>query len=193
MYDGIKLELASTPPDSPMLGDECLVADHYEGENVNENYTKVQEKLEEALRALNGYVHVIVNKENIVQDLISIYKDSTILEKKAVVGKEGAEASGDGLLREIYSLFWDSFLSQSDGDSEHSIPILPNLNQEDYVNVGRILTHQFVLCLEIFFLLQYVHRRLFFCSSYLTHRVNVLLRLRSRRIQETRAPVNRTD
>jgi len=145
-----------------MLGDECLVADHYEGENVNENYTKVKEKLEEALRALNGYVHVIVDKENIVQDLISIYKDSTILEKKAVVGKEGAEASGDGLLREIYSLFWDSFLSQSDGDSEHSIPILPNLNQEDYVNVGRILTHQFVLCFEIFFLLQSVHRRLFF-------------------------------
>ena len=116
MYDGIELELASTPPDSLMLGDECLVADHYEGEDVNENYTKVKGKLEEALRALNGYVHVIVNKENIVQDLISIYKDSTILEKKAVVGKEGAEASGDGLLRDIYSLFWDSFLSQSDGD-----------------------------------------------------------------------------
>ena len=43
-------------------------------------------------------------------------------------------------------MFWDSFLSQSDGDSEHSIPILPNLNQEDYVSIGRILTHQFVLC-----------------------------------------------
>ena len=121
------------------------LVDQYEGEIVNENYTKVQEKREEALRALNGIVHVIVNKENIVQDLISIYKDPGILEKNVVVGIEGAEASGDGVLREVYSLFWDSFLSQSDGDSEHSIPILPNLNQEDYVSIGRILTHQFVL------------------------------------------------
>ena len=132
--------MVRTPPAS--------LVDQYEGEIVNENYTKVQEKREEALRALNGIAHVIVNKENIVQDLISIhvYKDPGILEKNVVVGIEGAEASGDGVLREVYSLFWDSFLSQSDGDSEHSIPILPNLNQEDYVSIGRILTHQFVLC-----------------------------------------------
>ena len=129
--------MARTPPAS--------LVDQYEGEIVYENYTKVQEKREEALRALNGIVHVIVNK-NIVQDLISIYKDPGILEKNVVVGIEGAEASGDGVLREVYSLFWDSFLSQSDGNSEHSIPILPNLNQEDYVSIGRILTHQFVLC-----------------------------------------------
>jgi len=56
-----------------------LVEDHYEGEIVNENYTKVQGKREEALRALNGNVHVIVNEEDIVQDLISIYKDPCIL------------------------------------------------------------------------------------------------------------------
>ena len=35
LYDGIELELASMPPDLLMLGDECLVADHYEGEIVN--------------------------------------------------------------------------------------------------------------------------------------------------------------
>lgn len=46
-----------------MLGDECL---------VNENYTKAHEKREEALRALNRNVRAIVNKENIVQDLIKI-------------------------------------------------------------------------------------------------------------------------
>ena len=43
-------------------------------------------------------MHVIVNKENIVQDFISIYKDPGILEKNIVVGIEGAEASGDGVL-----------------------------------------------------------------------------------------------
>lgn len=53
-----------------MLGDEFL---------VNENYTKAHEKQEEALRALNGNVRVIVNKhdkENIVQDLIKIWASS---------------------------------------------------------------------------------------------------------------------
>ncbi|PFX29257.1 hypothetical protein AWC38_SpisGene5964 [Stylophora pistillata] len=78
LYGGIQLQSASTPPDFLVLGDECLVADHHEGELI---------------------------------------KKTTL-----------------------------SFLSQSDGDSQHSIPILPNLNQEDYVRIGRILTHQFVLC-----------------------------------------------
>lgn len=56
MYDGIQLHFASAPPDSLMLGDECL---------VNENYTKAHEKREEALRALYGNVRAIVNKENL--------------------------------------------------------------------------------------------------------------------------------
>lgn len=60
LYDGIQLHLASTPPDSLMLGDECL---------VDENYTKAHEKREEALRALNRNVRVIVNKKNNFQDL----------------------------------------------------------------------------------------------------------------------------
>ncbi|PFX14421.1 hypothetical protein AWC38_SpisGene21425 [Stylophora pistillata] len=32
LYDGIQLQLASTPPDFPVLGDECLATDHYERE-----------------------------------------------------------------------------------------------------------------------------------------------------------------
>ena len=59
---------------------------------------------------------------------------------------EGTDATGDGVLREIYSLFWDTFLSESERDSEHTIPIIPSLDQEDYVSTGRIITHQFVLC-----------------------------------------------
>ncbi|PFX18051.1 Spermidine/spermine N(1)-acetyltransferase-like protein 1 [Stylophora pistillata] len=77
---------------------------------------------------------------------MAVSRDPSILEKNVVVGIEGAEASGEGVLREVNSLFWHNSLSQSSGDSEHSIPILPNLNQEDYVSIGRILTHQFVLC-----------------------------------------------
>ena len=81
-----------------------------------------------------------MNKENIVQELLSIYKDPSILEKN-----EGTDATDNGVLQEIYSLFWDTFLSQCDGDSEHTIPIVPSLDQEDYVSIGRIITHQVIL------------------------------------------------
>ena len=91
MYNGIELQLTSMPPDSIMLGDECLVPDHYE-------YIKIQEKREEALHVLDGNVSVIVNKENIVHDLVSMYKDPSILQRKVSVVIEGTEASGDGVL-----------------------------------------------------------------------------------------------
>ena len=102
-------------------------------EIVKENYSKLQKKRKKALDALEGNVSIIVSKENIVHDLISVYKDPSILEKNVSAVIEGAEATGDGVLREVYSLFWTTFLSQSDGDSEHPIPVLPDLNQEDYV------------------------------------------------------------
>ena len=115
-------------------------------EIVKENYSKLQKKRKKALDALEGNVSIIVNKENIVHDLTSVYKDPSILDKNVSAVIEGAEATGDGVLQEIYSLFWTAFLSQSDGDSKHTIPVLPDLNQEDYVSIGRILTHQYVLC-----------------------------------------------
>ena len=114
-------------------------------EIVKEN-SKLQKKQKKALDALEGNVSIIVNKENIVHDLISVYKDPSIREKNVSAVIEGAEATGDGVLRDVYSLFWATFLSQSDGDSEHTIPVLPDLNQEDFVSIGRILTHQYVLC-----------------------------------------------
>lgn len=141
MYNGIQLYSASKPPNSLMSGDECLVADHYEGEIVNENYTKVQEKREEALRAMIANVHVIVNKGNIVQDLISIYKDPSILEKNVVVGIEGEK------LREM--VYCKRFiLCFGTGSCLKVIvtAIFPYLNREDYVSIGRILTDQFVRC-----------------------------------------------
>ena len=45
----------------------------------------------------------------------------------------------------IYQLAPKESGPQSDGDSEHTIPILPNLNQE-YASIGGIVTHQYVQC-----------------------------------------------
>ena len=49
-------------------------------EIVKENYSKLQKKRKKALDALEGNVSIIVNKENIVHDLISVYKDPSRIE-----------------------------------------------------------------------------------------------------------------
>ena len=143
-FDVSGLYSPSQPAHFP-IPDDGLEAERKE-EIVKENYIKLQNKRKEALDSLEETVAIIVSRENIVRDLLSVYKDPSILQMKVSAVIEGSEATGDGVLREVYSSFWDTFLSESDGDSEHTLPILPNLSQEDYVSIGRILTHQFVLC-----------------------------------------------
>ena len=50
-------------------------------------------------------------------------------------------------VRVVYSLFWGSFLSKC-WRYRALNSILPNLNQEDYVRIGRILIHQFECNIE---------------------------------------------
>ena len=144
LLDGSEVKSIRQAQCAPSLSDQCVGGD--KEKTFNESYKKIEEKRMEALKILKGNVSILVNKENIVQDLLSIYKDPSILEKNVSAFIEGTDATGDGVIREVYSLFWDTFLSQSDGDIEHTIPIVPSLDQEDYVSIGRIITHQFVLC-----------------------------------------------
>ena len=146
-FDGSEVKSIRQGQGAPSLqtvSDQCAGAD--KEKIVNESYKKIEGKRTEALNILKGNVSIMVNKENIVQDLLSIYKDPSILEKNVSPFIEGTDATGDGVLQEIYSLFSDTFLSQSDGDGEHAIPIVPSLDQGDYVSIGRIITHQFFLC-----------------------------------------------
>ena len=143
-FDVSGLYSPSQPVHFP-IPDDVLDAERKE-EIVKENYAKLQKKRKEALDSLKETVAIIVSRENIVRDLISVYKDPSILQRKVAAVIKGSEATGDGVLREVYSSFWDTFLSQSDGDSEHTLPLLPDLSREDYVSIGRILTHQFILC-----------------------------------------------
>ena len=142
-FDVSGLYSPSQPAHLP-IPDDGLEVEHKE-EIVKENYIELQNKRKEALDSLKETVAIIVSRENIVGHLLSVYKDPSILQMKFSAVIEGSEATEDGVLR-VYSSFWDTFFSESDGDSEHTLPILPNLSQEDYVSIGRILTHQFLLC-----------------------------------------------
>ncbi|KAK3730141.1 hypothetical protein QZH41_015851 [Actinostola sp. cb2023] len=129
-----------------LLEDDEFIATEDPPPHYN-TYDTINTKREAAFNSLDEAIDITVNKENIVKDLMSLYKEGSILRNRIIAGMEEDRASGDGVLQEVYSLFWDSFLSDnSEGDIEFTIPVVPSLSPEDYIIVGKIITHQFVLC-----------------------------------------------
>lgn len=113
-----------------------------------ENYDRLEEKRKSAYDDLRDVRNVRVTKENIVRDLIELYKDPSIVNCRLLLEIAGQEdAVGNGVLREAYSLFWDNLLANNTmGETEFTIPMTPHFTPEDYVSIGRIITHQFVQC-----------------------------------------------
>ena len=55
-------------------------------------------------------------------------------------------ALGDGVLREVYSVFWDSFVARfCEGSRQFAVIPNPSLSDENYEALRRIITHQLVL------------------------------------------------
>lgn len=92
--------------------------------------------------------YIIVDKNDVVKLLLEMYhEDEAISNNKLVVSFEGEQANGDGLLRELYSLFWESFFSQNcEGSNQYTLCVLPNLSEEDFTALGRLITHMFIQC-----------------------------------------------
>ena len=99
-FDVSGLYSPSQPSHFP-IPDDVLDIERKE-EIVKENYAKLQKKRKEALDSLIETVAIIVSRENIVRDLISVYKDPSILQRKVTAVIEGSEATGEGVLREVY-------------------------------------------------------------------------------------------
>lgn len=108
-------------------------------------YECLQNKRKVAFDSLDYTEVVKVARGNITRDLLDAYKsDADICSKKVHFTLDGESANGDGSQREVYSLFWDSILSDSEGYSEFAVPASTVYSQEDYVAIGMIITHQFV-------------------------------------------------
>jgi hypothetical protein len=82
--------------------------------------------------------------------IIDLYKDPSIINSRLLMDITGQEdAVGSGVLREAHSLFWDVdnlLANNTMGETEFTIPMAPHFTCEDYVSIGRIITHQFVQC-----------------------------------------------
>ena len=88
----------------------------------------------------------LIGRHDVVKELLSLYRDEGILCSKLSVSFIGETALGDGVLREVFSTFWDSFLVRfCEGNKQYCFVPRPSLTDEDYLALGRIITHQFVL------------------------------------------------
>ena len=88
---------------------------------------------------------VLVDCHDVVRELLGLYKDDGILCTKLSLSFVDETALGDGVLREVFSTFWDSFLARfCEGNKQFVFIPRPSLPHEDYVAVGRII-RQFVL------------------------------------------------
>ena len=89
---------------------------------------------------------VLLDRHDVVKELLALYKDDGILCTKLSLSFVDETALGDGVLREVFSTFWDCFLARfCEGNMQFVFVPRSSLTDEDYVAVGRIITHQFVL------------------------------------------------
>jgi hypothetical protein len=145
--------IADGLPEVLLEGDECSNGKSVNNEETSlnkeqrseNNYRSLQEKREKAFNALFDDVHITIRRDHIVADLLLAYRDRNMINKHVLVTIQGEDAHGNGVAREMYALFWDTLLSQNaEGDSEFTIPVVLTLTADDYVNIGKILTHQFI-------------------------------------------------
>lgn len=117
-------------------------------ENTNSDTMKSLE--DKRVNAYNGLSLpgriVLINRHEVVNELLSFYKDESdaILFSKLHISFIDETGLGDGVLREVFSTFWDSFLSRY-GEGNNQFAIVPTLTEQDYEALGRMISHQFVL------------------------------------------------
>lgn len=116
-----------------------------EGDEEND-YASLMRKRKDALDKINGDdTFITLTRDNIVRDLLDAYKANNGITNSHVYVSFVDEASaGSGVSNEAYTLFWDTLLSQAEGDSECTIPNDISLSEEDFVSMGKIITHQFI-------------------------------------------------
>ena len=103
------------PPIEPELPNVILEGDEKDNQAMETLYSKLQARRQEEEEKLDtNKLHIIVDKSNVVNQLLEMYReDDAVSTSKLIVSFEGEESSGEGLLRKPYSLFWESFISQN--------------------------------------------------------------------------------
>lgn len=90
---------------------------------------------------------ITISRHKTVAELLTFYEDPQVLHHNLAVCFDEDSGMGDGVVREMFSVFWDKFVMLNcEGSSQFTLSVSPAMQPKDYVTVGRILTHGFVLC-----------------------------------------------
>ena len=137
-------EVQSYPP-ARLLEDDPEVSSSQQ-ENIKRlAYLDVKrQKVEEQLGNATATIKII-NRHSCVKDMLVLFKEQGIANCNLCFVFEGENASGQGVIREVYSVLWDNFVdSYCEGVSHFTFSLSAALSQDDFVATGRILTHQFI-------------------------------------------------
>ena len=121
-----------------------LLAD--EDNPKSDNKLSLEEKVQLQESKLQPAKIVIIDRHDAVDELLALCSDKDILDCTLSVSFADENALGDGVLREVYSVFWDSFVARfCEGSRQFAVIPNPSLSDENYEALGRIITHQLVL------------------------------------------------
>ena len=89
-------------------------------------------------------VIVEVSRQNVYDDMISVYKKRNVSTHLLSVTFKDEVAVGDGVTRDVYSAFFHAMQQKMDG-SFQLVP-QPNFDEDELSIVGEIITHAFLQC-----------------------------------------------
>ena len=105
------------PPNILLSGEELVSAqddlDELEAKRVAESET------------LKDTLYITVSRHEVLTELLRLYVDDQVFSKKIVPTFEGENSSGDGVLCELYSLFWEDFLREN-YNRARTVAVAPN-------------------------------------------------------------------
>jgi hypothetical protein len=144
--NSFELEQASSiPPQQLLSGDENDSSQSYDAEMST--YRKLQDIRQTELDKMHETCIALIDKSRIVEEVLKLYEDEALIRKRLSVSFVDAVVTGSGPQREMFSLFWNSFLSENGiGYSQFTFRVHPHFPLERYPILGRIITHQFLLC-----------------------------------------------
>ena len=135
------------PPSVLLAGEELLLDQVDDDPSSLGSFRELDAKRKEENEKLTEKFYITISRHEVCEELLRLYENDDVISKIIVPTFEGEEASGDGVLRELYSLFWNDFIRENcDGSSQFALKLLSQMAVEKYKIIGRIITHQFLQC-----------------------------------------------
>ncbi|CAB4003960.1 Hypothetical predicted protein [Paramuricea clavata] len=128
-------QVSSIPPQQLLSGDENDSSQSYDAEMST--YGKLQDIRQTELDKMHETCIALIDKNQIVEEVLKLYEDEALIRKRLSVSFVDAVATGSGPQREMFSLFWNSFLSENGiGYSQFTFRVHPHFPLERYPILG---------------------------------------------------------